>query len=153
MNNRFRPEIKSLHILHTALLAGQIIVLLLSLLLAGKHTAVESITFFKILQGVVAVTAIVSVTAGFVVFAKNVSRLQQSGLSFPEKFRDYRAASILKFALIEGPVLFSIVAYFIYPNLSFIVLAVILLVIFVLQRPTIPMLVLHLQADRENFFE
>jgi MFS family permease len=138
---------------HTALLAGQILFLLLSLFVAGMHHTIEDVTFFKMLQGVVAVTAIISVTAGFFIFRKKVAQLQQEELDFSGKFMKYREASITKFALIEGPVLFSIIAYFIYPNLSFIIFAVILIVLFVLQRPTVPMLSLHLQVSREDLFE
>ncbi len=153
MANRFRPEIKSLQLIHTAMLVGQVIFLLLVVLLAGKQAARQDIRLFKILQGVVAVTALTCVTAAFLLFRKKITLLQAGDLNLTDKLNAYRAACIGKFALIEGPALFSMIAYFLYPNLSFMLLAAMLLILFSMQRPTLSMLCMDLQAAREDFFE
>lgn len=153
MSNHFKPEIKSLLLIHSILMGGQVILLILFYILAGKRAINTDPEFFKVLQLAVAILAIGSVTMAFVLFKKKVLQLQaiESGLS--ERLVLYRAASILKFAMIEGPTLFSIIAYFIIPNTSFIVFAVILILMFAMQRPTIPMLVQHLGVDREDLFQ
>jgi hypothetical protein len=153
MSNQFKPEIKSLISIHTILLSGQIIMLLLFYFLAGKLNNGGNPEFFKALQFVAAFVAISSVTAAFVIFKKKVTQLQLSDSNLSERLALYRAACILKFALIEGPVVFSVIAYFIFPNASFIVLAGILIVLFAMQRPTIPMLMHDIGADRDDFFE
>lgn len=153
MSNRFKPQIKSLLTVHKALLAGQIILLMLFYFLAGNRYNSSNPQLFKILQFVAAFLAISSVTTAFVTFKKKVMQLQLSNSDLSERLVLYRSASILKFALIEGPAVFSIIAYCIFPNASFIVLAVLLIVLFAMQRPTIAMLMHDIGADREDFFE
>ena len=153
MGNQFKPEIKSLLTIHTALLAGQIILLMLFYFLAGNRYNSGNLQLFKTLQIAAAILAMSSVTAAFVIFKKKVTELQLSDSNLKEKLILYRAACILKFAMIEGPAIFSIISYCIFPNTSFIVLAVILIVLFALQRPTIPMLMQDIGAEKEDFFE
>lgn len=153
LSNRFRPEIKSLLTIHKTLLAGQIIMLLLFYFLAGNRYNSSNLQLFKTLQLVAAFLAISSVTTAFVTFKKKVAQLQVSNSNLSERLVLYRSASILKYALIEGPAVFSIIAYSVFPNASFMVLAAILIVLFAMQRPTIAMLMHDIGADREDFFE
>ena len=153
MGNQYKPEIKSLLTIHTALLAGQIILLMLFYFLAGNRYNSGNPQLFKTLQIVAAILAMSSVTVAFVIFKKKVTELQLSESNLAEKLVLYRAACILKFTLIEGPAVFSIIAYCVFPNASFIVLAVLLIVLFALQRPTIPMLMKDIGVDKEDFFE
>lgn len=121
--------------------------------LAGNRYNSGNPQLFKTLQFVAAFLAISSVTTAFVTFKKKVMQLQLSDSDLSERLVLYRSACILKFVLIEGPAVFSIIAYCIFPNASFIVLAVLLIVLFAMQRPTIAMLIHDIGADREDFFE
>lgn len=153
MGNHFKPEIKSLISLHTILLIFQISLLVLIYFLSGMVDNRNVAGLFKTLQFVAGFFAISSVTTAFVIFKKKVTELQLSDSNLSERIVLYRSACILKFALIQGPAIFSIIAYFICSNASFMVLAVILIVLFAMQRPTIPMLMHDIGADREDFFE
>ena len=56
--------------------------------------------------------------------------------SLKDKLVDYKKIQIINYALIEGPILLSIIAYYMSGNYLFLGLAAIMFCIFLLKRPT-----------------
>jgi hypothetical protein len=79
--------------------------------------------------------------------------LQRSELTIEEKFVQYRAACIIKYALLEGPCLFTIISYFLCRNFSFLFLAVTLIILFAAQTPTVAIMSNHLEVSAEDLYE
>lgn len=62
-------------------------------------------------------------------------------------------ASIVKFALMEGPILITIVFYLLTANYYFMLLAMIYMLIFVILKPTAENAKLDLELSNEEFTE
>ena len=77
----------------------------------------------------------------------------QMDLTAQQKIIQYKTFSIVKFALLEAPCLFAIVAYFLTTNIYFMVLAAILIIVFAAQRPTVQLIIHHLSVSREDLME
>ena len=74
-------------------------------------------------------------------------------LGAKEKFAVYRSASIIEWALLEAPVLFCIVCFFLTGNYAFMALAVVLIFLFVLVAPSKTKTLNHLQINEAELDE
>ncbi len=72
------------------------------------------------------------------------------GKNLAEKLVIYRSAVVLRFAIIEGPALFSAVLYFLSGNYIFMVITGCLFVFMLLNRPTDEMIAEHLMLTEED---
>lgn len=153
MRNIFKQEVKALYVLHTGFLVGQIIFLALIYFMGERRIIQEGDSLYKTIQLIVAVSTIVCVAASFFVFKLKVNAIQLSGVNVSEKLIQYKKATLIKFSLLEAAYLCSTVAYNLTGNIASIILASIIIVFFAAQRPTIPMLMYHLQVSRDDLFE
>ena len=87
-----------------------------------------------ILLGVTAVAATSGIFAGNMIFRKRLEQLVELK-NLNEKLTGYQSALIVKYALIEGPAFFTVVAYLLTTNVLFPVIAVFLVVVMVLSAP------------------
>ncbi len=78
-------------------------------------------------------------------------REMQAGVK--EKFEQYRAASILQWALIEGPALFSIVGFFLTGNYAFLALLLAIIFLFAMTAPSKLKIQLQLQLNEADLEE
>jgi hypothetical protein len=153
MKNTFKPEVKALILLHTAMLIGQLLfATIVYFLFRNKTTMVEESTS-KILQSIAAVLTLGGSFAAFFVFRKSIEELQLTSGNFNEKMNAYRASSIIKFALLETPSLFSIIGFIITNNITFMLLSVVLILVFAGQKPTVPMMMHDMNIGRDELFE
>ncbi len=132
--------IKALSILHLALLAGQILFALISLFIVyGKgYTANPSWQNETNLFVFLCVTVgVAGYLAGSMIFRKKLEQINGNTKSVVEKFNDYRAASISRWALMEFAVLFCIIIFFITNNPIIIILGGICILLFFSLRPTL----------------
>src|SRR5664279_3328790 len=122
-----KSPIKSLQILHTAMLAGMVLFCMVSAVvkLSGKHI---DATLDKTLQVIVLIVSFGCVRAAFYLFKKRLQSIDTAS-SATDKFSVYRTASIVKWALIEGPVLFAVICFMLTRNYAFIGLAFVLIVL------------------------
>lgn len=152
--NKFKPTIKKLLIMHTAFLYAQVIFAITIYFVADKNNKVFDEETSKIVEAVAALFTLVSVLTGFVLFKKKVQTLKDDAvLSVAEKLQQYSTFSIIKFAMLEAPSLFAVLAFFLTGNIYFIYLAIILIVVFAAQRPTVPLIIHHLSVTREDVME
>ena len=125
--------LKTLTIIHLALLAGMV-------LFAG---VVYSITpnpvlnfkdtdeHFLILVPFMAITGI----AASVFVSKQQIAKAKEGETLNAKIAGYLSASIIKFALLEGPALFGIVGFLLTTNLLYLLISIVIMLYFLSQRP------------------
>jgi hypothetical protein len=148
-----KPELKSLTTIHHALLIAEILILASFYFFGSFSKANIDTDLGKTLQIVVAGLTIGCVSIAFNLFNNKLTLLQRSELTSEEKFVQYRAASIVKYALLEGPCLFTIISYFLCRNFSFLFLAVTLVILFAAQTPTVAIMSNHLGVTAEDLYE
>ncbi|UII76825.1 hypothetical protein LV716_03275 [Flagellimonas sp. HMM57] len=133
---QFTPRgfIKTLTILHLALIAGPI--------------AFACFAYFQIQDVVIDFTntddsflliipifAIGAISMGNLVYKKLTAEISKiAGLK--QKLMRFQTASLIKFASIEAPALFSVVVFYMTGNMAFLLIAVVLIFYFFTLRPT-----------------
>jgi len=126
--------IKSMSIIHAALLAGQLLFIITAFGISSKvHFTVsdtEDVFIF-----IVPLLAIAGFMGGYILFKRKLKELQAKN-SLGEKMVAYQTALIIRFALLEGPSLFGIVAFMQTGNLFFLVISALLMLYFFSLRPT-----------------
>lgn len=144
------PEslIKTMSIIHLALLAGQ-------MLLALGAFAQSTKIFFGIMylnddyMYAVPILALVGFFGGYLLFKKQLKVIRYRS-SLNEKLSGYQNALIIRFALLEIPSLFAIAAYMLNGNLFFLAVSGALMVYFVFLRPTTEKIDTDLQLDLDD---
>lgn len=68
-------------------------------------------------------------------FGKQLQKIRREE-AIAKKFSKYRVALLIKYALIEGPALFALIAYHVNGNAMFLVIALALIAYFYIQKPT-----------------
>ncbi|WP_430894693.1 MULTISPECIES: hypothetical protein [unclassified Paraflavitalea] len=87
---------------------------------------------------------------GFKLFNKTVLKIRNSDASDGQKIMQYRAASIVWYAMIEGPGLFAMVCYIITGNIAFFILALVHLFVLFLFMPKAQVLSLLLNLKNQQ---
>ena len=126
--------LKALKVIHIGLTTGVVIFLIIAgvLQLTGFEHELKELEM--ILLGVTAFAAISGIFAGNMIFRKRLEQLIELK-NLNEKLTGYQSALIVKYALIEGPAFFTVVAYLLTANVLFPVIAVFLVVVMVLSAP------------------
>ena len=135
-HSRQTPDsiLKSLSILHAALLAGQILFALVGL-------ARSSAIYFGVMNMndqfafIIPVLAMGGFMSGYLMFKKGMGQLNEKEDLY-EKLSGYQSALISRFALIETPSLLSVAAYMVSGNIFFIFISGGLMIYFMFLRPT-----------------
>jgi len=81
------------------------------------------------------ILAVISVAVGFFMFSKQIRSLDPM-LTGDDKIAAYQTAFIVRCAFIEAPALLNVVAFLIYGNLVYLIVMAVVLVVFILTRPT-----------------
>jgi hypothetical protein len=133
------PVVRALSIIHTALLMGQFLFALISFFV-GYTKKVSSSSLQQYSQQLLILSIVVGVVAYIAanrLFTKRLEQIKSDYKPISEKFNDYRAASLMRWGLIEFGSLFSIIS-FLTTNYSFILaVAVVLIFLFYSTRPTL----------------
>lgn len=145
---------KSLQILHRSLLAGQVIFAVITFYLVYTNSFRED---FQYLDKILQVVAIVFSAGGFYIggflFKRKLLHAREMMGNPTEKFSIYKAASLLQWALLEGPCLFVLVCFLLTHNYAFLVLAAVLILLFVLMAPSKIKIALQLQLSEVEIGE
>jgi hypothetical protein len=135
-NNRPTPEgfLKSISIIHLALLAGQVIFSIVAYaqsekIYFGIHN-MDSVFIY-----IVPLVAVGGFMIGYLTFKKQLVDIRSKS-SLGEKIIAYQTALITRYALLEGPSLLAIVIYLQSGNLFFLAIAGLLMMYFLFLRPT-----------------
>lgn len=139
-----------LKVLHTALLMGQILFAGVSYFLhqsGSLQLNVEELaSIFKIVVPILVVGAFFG--SQFLFKSKIREAIKQENLS--KKLLTYRVAFLLQCAILEGASLFSIMSYLLTADLWFLVMAAIVVVLFVLQAPSLQKVAMALQLNNQE---
>lgn len=128
---------KTLNILHKAMLAGQVLFAVGCIYVLYTKTIVPSSQDLdKILQVVAIVFSAAGFFAGNFLFKRRLSQAREASAGLKEKFAIYRSACIMQWALLEAPVLFSVICFLLTGNYAFIALAAALILLFTILGPS-----------------
>lgn len=147
MQQTTKAYLTSLSIIHTALIMGQLLFAGVTFYLnnSGQYMPDKSLNtvFMLVVPGLV----IVGIVASNALFSSRIKNIKEKQ-DFSAKLEAYRSVSIMRWALLEGPSLFAIICYFLTGNNKFLLMAGILIVIFVLKRPSKDKLVQDLELNQ-----
>jgi hypothetical protein len=135
-SNRPSPEsfLKSISIIHLALLAGQVIFAIVAY--AQSVKVYFGIHYMDdVFMYIVPLAAIGGFMTGYTIFKKQLAAIRSKN-TLGEKIIAYQTALIIRYALLEGPCLLAIVAYLLNNNLFYLVVAGLLILYFIFLRPT-----------------
>lgn len=129
-----KSYLTSLKIIHFALTAGVVFFMLIAIALQFTGFEPELKELEEILLAITVAGAVAGVFTGNLLFRKRLEQLVElKGLK--EKLMGYQSALIIKYALVEGPAFFSVVAYLLTANLLFPAITLVLISIFILYAP------------------
>ncbi len=140
----------SLSILHLALLMGQIFFAGITYYLHQSGSLQMGINeLAPMLKIVVPVLVLGAIIGGHFLFKAKINQTQTKE-KLAAKLADYRIAFLLQLALMEGGALFSITSYLLTADLWFLAMAAIVIVVFVLQRPSLQKIVETLRLNHQE---
>ena len=145
-------EFKALQILHMALLTGMALFTVISVFLVTKGLIPANKALEKPLQVVALLVSVGATAAGFALFNKRIKSIQSTD-TVASRIATYRAAAILRWALIEMPVLLSIISFILTGNYAFLALGIALILVFVVVRPAKPVIIFLLQLNEKEVSE
>ncbi|PWT95955.1 MAG: hypothetical protein C5B52_16810 [Bacteroidetes bacterium] len=151
MENR-KSELKSLQVLYLALLTGQVLFLGISFVVVHYNdTMLISENFSRIFQVLALGVAAAAFFIGYNIFKKRVQGINEAGyITLERKIEQYRAVSIIRWALMEGSTLFSIIGFITTSNYAFVILAAVMLFFFAGLNPTKDKLAKDLQLNENE---
>lgn len=135
-NPPFSPKLflRTISIIHLALVAGVLAFGLVMFFITPNQkldfTYNGDVMFF-----IVPILAIGGIIVGDFIFRKNINVLAAKH-TLREKLEGYLTASIIKYALLEGPALFALVNFMNDDNQYYLITAIFLLGWLIMQRPT-----------------
>ena len=131
-----KQYLRTLTIIHGALTLGQVLFASITVIANnGKEMDPTQATTNNMLLVMAILMVGGGMALGTFLFKRKLIAIQQSN-NLVEKLNDYSTALIIRFAMMEGPSLFCIIAYLLTSNYLFLVLAAVVLTVFIILRPT-----------------
>jgi len=145
-----QSTLKSLQVLHKAMLVGQIIFAAIAVFLNYTDKFPPSLASQdQLLQLIAVAVSFACVFIGHAVFKKKVAQARDiSGIK--EKATLFRTASIIQFALLEAAAMFCIICFLLVGNYSFIALAIAIMLWFAMNAPSKMKAMLLLRMSEEE---
>ncbi len=144
-------SMRSLTIIHMVMLIGQIVFAVIVLAMINSRYWQPA---HQDMDSIFQVVAIALAAAGFFLgtrkFKKALQQIREDNGTAVQKFEKYRAASILLWAMIEGPAIFCIVCFLLTGNYAFIALAGVLIFLFFIFGPNRQKLSMFLGLSEEE---
>ena len=133
----FKEFLKAMRIIHLALAAGIAVYIIITIFLVySGGMGFKEEGFTEMFMIVIPIFVLSALVASVVVVKRKLEALNKNYDSFEEKVAEYRSILIIKYALIEGPAFFAIVAYMLTEEDLFIIAASIILGYLILLRPS-----------------
>ena len=142
--------IKTLQRLHLFLAIGVFIFLCITIYLVESGGFAVDDALNDMFLYMVPILALVSVFASRLMYSKRVEVLKTL-TTLEEKTEGYQAALIVRWALIEGPSLFAVIAFMLTGNYLFGLIALSLLLYLILQRPRLESVLADLALSHNDF--
>lgn len=127
-------KIKTLQIIHLAMILGQVFFALIAFFL-NKDRAASATEENELLLYIVPLIAAIGVIAGSFMFRKRLAVLSPAA-SLSEKHALYQGACIMRYAFLQGPSLFAIAIYLMTGNLVFLLFSGLLILYLIYLRPS-----------------
>jgi len=147
------PFLKILSIIHLALCSG---IFIFGFIMFSKMKSTEIILddSADIFKYIIPSTAIIALFLSIFLFKSQLNSISKNA-DLKEKLIKYQSASIIKYAVLEGVALFSIVIYTSTNNFLYLLIAAGLLLYLILQRPTSSKIIcdLDLKDNEKQEFE
>jgi len=115
----------------------------------GRGSIGDDTTLTTIFISIAVIISLCSVAASFVMFNKNVAAAKEKN-NLKEMLNAYRAAVIMRYALMEGPALFAVIVYFLTGKFSILPLVGLILAIMVYAVPTRQKLITDLDLSSQQ---
>lgn len=146
--------LRSLNILHKAMLAGQLLLAASAFLLRYFEWIPASLQELdQTLQLIALLLCAVAYFLGSRLFRQRVEEARDGNGTAHDKAAVYRSAAIIQWGLLEGASLFASICFMLVGNLSFLFLAVALMIFFYLSGPSRMKLMLLLRMSEEEISE
>jgi hypothetical protein len=131
--------IKALTVLHFSLLVGQVVFAAIAYYV--RYSGTMPTTDFGangkfIAIGIGAAGLLLSVFA-FSMYKKKVEAIKTNAASLKDKLNAYRAANIIRWAMLEAPVLLAIIIFMLSGDYNLLILVGAILLLFITTRPTV----------------
>ncbi len=134
--NNNNSALKAMNILHLALLGGLVFFALISLYLVYSGSFSPTMQENQQLLQIAALgLAGLGIFFGNRIFKSRLLAIQDMPTA-KEKIAFYQAANIVRWAFIEGAALFAIICFMLTANYAFLALAVALIILFMVLKPT-----------------
>ena len=128
-----KAYLKTLNVLFFALLTGQIMILIILIFLSPNTEFINSPPFATI----GALLMVTQVLLSSYLFKKKLSEIPNHA-AIEEKLSKYRTAYIIRWAILESAVLINGVLFFLSENQLNLIFASVVLVVFIISRPSKP---------------
>jgi 4-hydroxybenzoate polyprenyltransferase len=141
-----RGYLRTLTILTYALMLGQVFfsIVVFILFYLGRETV--EVLPPAILYGICGLLLMGGIGIGTVIYRKKIEKIRQLK-TLESQFREYRAAIILRYAMLEMPGFFSIALYLVTGNIGLLAFSFVSVCAMVVIRPTLQGIIKDLQPD------
>jgi hypothetical protein len=127
---------RTLQIIFFALIAGQVVFCLIVFFLIRTGDFNAELQDLKNIFFIIVPVFVIGGYLGGRMLFKNSMKAAQNKAALSEKLEDYRSASIVRYALLEGPSMLAIISYLLTGEISFLVMAAFIIAIFFTILPT-----------------
>ena len=141
--------LRSLSIIHVALLFGQLVFLSIALFLKLSSDTIITNSFSFPFSIVVPLLVIGCLIASKVVYTIKTKQVQSKD-GITDKMQIYYVATIIKLALLEGPSLFTIVVFLLTGEVYFSIFTLILVLAFIVSKPSREKAIVDLKLNFEE---
>ncbi|MEO6135799.1 MAG: hypothetical protein ABIP35_11645 [Ginsengibacter sp.] len=144
------PEIKTMVILHSALLFGQVLFITVASIVVFFSQTIDPVLADYSYELIVIslIAGLVSFMISKTVFQKKLNNIKQGQITIQEKVEYYRSASILRWAIIEAATLLTIVLFLLTQHYFIMAIASALIIIFFSKRPSLEMVAADLSIPQ-----
>jgi hypothetical protein len=125
---------KAVGILHLSFLVGQLLFAAIAAFMVFSHSVPPSLPDATIIRIGLIALAILCIGASQFIYNKRISETH-AGQSVDEKLSAFRAAMLIRCALLEGPSLLSIILFLLTGSILYLCLALAIILWFALQYP------------------
>lgn len=140
--------IRSLSILHLAMMIGQLLFSFIVLFLIFQNDLVEVIISDSIFRFIVPVLIFIGISSGFFLYKTKLKNLVYIPLS--DKLQRYRTAVIIRDSLFEAPSLVAIIVTFLTGNYFYLIYTIVIIVLFLYLIPTKEKIIFSLSLSQDE---
>ena len=152
MDTESKPDnFKAINILHKALLFAELFFSVIAAYLVYSNTFSSTLQDQdKIFLCVAFIFSVAGYFAGTSIFNNRLAEIRGSDDDLDTKFNKYRAASIMRWAMIEGPCIFSLICFLLTADYKLLILALILIVVLTIIGPSRTKIATQMELDDEE---